>query len=85
MQINLNSTVKVKLTQLGRDRHRSNHYDFWNGVMLRLREAPSYVPPLEDENGWSIWSLWELIQSFGKYSTKGGNLCFESEIDVMEG
>lgn len=64
VRINLNETVKVKLTDLGRDifYHR---YDEINKAYGREICKPSY--PKEDENGYSEFHLWEFIQLYGTH------------------
>ena len=74
----VNEKVKVKLTDLGRIILEADH-------SARLKETSvesSYIPPVEDENGWSEWKLWELMASFGKYLGSGFGAPFETTIQI---
>ena len=79
MKININDVVKVRLTEYGRKIHRGNHQKFWS--MLGKCDV-KYFPPEEDENGWSEWQLWDLMNEFGKHVGLGSKLPFETEIEI---
>jgi hypothetical protein len=80
---NINSTVKVKLTEYGKRIHKEFWEDyFWNSIG-RLPEYP-YVPPKEDENGYYEVQMWELMQDFGAYCGMGRELPFETVILIDE-
>lgn len=70
MRFNINSPVRVRLTAKGRDYLRSAHNAF-------------YLPK-EDENGWSDWQLWTLMQAFGPHVGPGFDNMFETEIEIVE-
>lgn len=57
--LNLNQTVRVQLTQFGRDHHRKKMRDLYAGV-----PGYTYTAPPEHD-GWSSWQLWELMSRFG--------------------
>ena len=82
MQFNINEIVRVRLTDHGRAMHKADHKIFWDSVGVLI--SPSYVPPKEDENGWSEWQLWSLMQSFGNHLSLGGKNCFETTIEIFE-
>lgn len=65
---NLNHSVFVKLTEHGRKIHRQAHADLNASCGGRL--GP-YSPPLEDNDGWSRWQLWELMHTFGPHVYNG--------------
>lgn len=73
-KFNINNKVRVKLT----DRGRKIHFD--NFKELKLFQ---YSPPKEDEDGWSEWQLWVLMQEFGKHLENGCNIPFETEIEFI--
>lgn len=82
VKININHTVRVKLTDLGRELHRKDHKDFWtaNG-----RPDMKYFPPVTDADGWSRFQLWSLMQYFGKHLSLGVVLPFDPEIEYDMG
>jgi hypothetical protein len=55
MIFNINDRVKVKLTLYGRS---------------KLFENEFYFLPEEDEDGWSEWQLWVLMEQLGKYRSE---------------
>ena len=66
--LNVNSTVRVKLTKHGRS--------------VNTRDL--YMSPKEDAEGRSEWKLWQLMQIFGPHMSLGGRPCFEADIEVVE-
>jgi hypothetical protein len=73
VRVTLNDIVRVKLTDYGRKVMRENHEDL---------KASAYHAPEEDENGYSKWQLWCLMEEFGAHMRWGGELPFELEIDL---
>jgi len=55
MKINVNDPVKVQLTDYGRKILLKNHYPM----------------PKEDDDGWSEWQLWVLMEQLGQYCHNG--------------
>jgi hypothetical protein len=80
MEFNINEYVKVKLTDYGRKVHKEDHDAFWNEVVIKNR--PAYKAPIEDENGWSKWQLWALMEAFGCHTGLGIEPCFETTIEI---
>lgn len=78
MRFNINHTVKVRLTDKGRETHHVNHV--W--LFRNWKEPPEYVRPKEDEGGWSEWQLWDLMKEFGPGLYNGCNIPFETEIEI---
>ncbi len=78
--INLNDSVRVKLTDHGRAVHAKDHADCWGSAGV----IRPYTPPKEDADGWSKWTLWVLMQTFGPHTYLGGRPCFEADIEVVE-
>jgi hypothetical protein len=78
---NTNHYVVVKLTEFGKGVHKQNFIDFWKAE----KRAPpyEYEPPKEDPDGWSRWQLNELMYEFGRHCYNGGQLCFETDIELL--
>lgn len=62
--INLNETVKVKLTNLGQEIFY-HQYDFVNERCGKEVIKPSF--PKTDEDGYTSFQLWEFIELYGKH------------------
>ena len=70
-KLNLNSTIKFRLNDYGKDiyYHRFDEANEW----LKLRGCP----PLErrfpnvDQDGYTSFQLWEFISIYGKHSGLG--------------
>lgn len=78
---NLNDHIKVKLNKHGHKIHRTRYDD----LMLKFVTKPfDYVPPKEDENGWSQWQAWEFMQLFGQHMGNGFNNPCETGIYIQE-
>lgn len=77
MNFNVNDYVYVKLTDYGREVHRKNHEK-----LFLNNSAVNYVPPKEDDEGWSKWQLWHLMQEFGPHMTVGMKIPFETVIKM---
>ncbi len=75
---NINENVAVRLTDYGREVHKENHETFWKGIGKEME----YHPPVEDENGWSQWQLWSLMQKFGPCIYMGRPMPFETTIRI---
>ncbi len=79
MKLNINDSVKVKLNDHGREILKQQHE-------LLFKDIPRYrvfVPPREDEQGWSTWQMWDLMQSFGPHIRLGAEVPFETEIELV--
>lgn len=62
IRINLNESIKVKLTELGKEIFY-HQYDAINKIIGREVCKPSF--PKEDENGYTEFQLWEFIELYG--------------------
>lgn len=69
IRVNLNDQVRVRLTEKGRN-------------ILRQR-VQGWVPPAEDEQGWSTWQFWNLMQDFGRHMVIGFDPPFETDIEIV--
>lgn len=74
---NINENVKVKLTEKGLDILRANHDDLRTHVPS-LRE---FTPPTIDSEGYSIFQMWNLMETFGKQMYVG-NTKYPFEMDI---
>lgn len=81
-QFNINSTVKVKLTEYGKQMLERDHIEFW-GARGQLDKFP-YKPPKTDADGYTKFQLWSLMEKFGKYCGLGCKLPFETVILIDE-
>ena len=63
-KINLNDSVKVKLTDLGKDIYY-HRYDELNRRCGRIINQPMF--PEEDAEGYAEFQLWDFIQLYGGY------------------
>lgn len=79
-QFNANSYVKVKLTDIGRAEHKKQHDQLCIDAGIRW----AYVPPKEDEDGYSSWQLHGLMNTFGHMMCIGFILPFEPNILINE-
>lgn len=72
-EFNLNSKVRVRLTDYGRERLRIDTIRYCK-----------YTPCKEDSEGWSVWQMWSLMEKLGGYVHMGGQLPFEPTIEIIE-
>lgn len=79
MKFNVNNYVRVKLTEQGRALHAADHAMFWSKAK---RNVP-YRPPVEDDEGWSKWPLWSLMEAFGPHLSLGSVVPFDTEIELI--
>jgi hypothetical protein len=79
-EFNINDSVKVRLTDLGRKIHRKEHERIFAGTP----HASKYTPPKEDADGYSIWQLWILMDYFGEYVGMARELPFETTILIAQ-
>ena len=67
LKLNWNDTVKVKLTEHGKEIYRAQ-YDELNEIMWSKGKAGFERPePRVDENGLTAFQLWHFIQLYGNY------------------
>jgi len=64
MIINMNDKVKVRLSDFGRQVHKQ-----W--VQTTMGGKFKFEPRAQDDEGWSEWSVWELMQTFGPFMRMG--------------
>lgn len=81
MKINLNDQVKVRLNEKGRQILKNTHDRLNKDSNGFLGE---YKPEAEDENGYTKFTLWVLMNEFGEHLTHGFDAPFDTNI-VLEG
>ena len=74
-EFNVNDYVWVRLTPLGYQIHREHQ--------TSLVPHYPYTPPETDDEGWTRFQLWGLMQIFGP-KISWGQLPFETTIRVQE-
>lgn len=79
IEVNINQIVYAKLTNAGRQIHKS-HYDKMLGA-YKSYVYESYRPK-EDKEGFSKFHLWDLMRIFGPYLYDGCLLPFESDFII---
>ncbi len=73
--------MRVKLTDHGRAIHAADNA--LSCASADYPNLPKYTPPKEDEDGWSEWQLWTLMEAFGKHTHPDFDLCFEPTIELV--
>lgn len=76
---NINSYVKVKLTEHGKSVLKEQHDEF---VKRHPHVRLVYNIPKEDKDGYSMWQLWTLMKYFGPHIGLGMELMFECDVFV---
>lgn len=82
MIFNINEYIKVRLTDYGRKMHRKNYDEFWGKIAVP--RIIDYIPPIEDEDGWSTWQMWTFMEQFGRYMRLGEKNVIETNIIIVE-
>lgn len=68
IEINLNDTVHVRLSDAAHDALKADHEKHWEWVCgYRGKKSHPFIKPEEDSEGWSKWTLWELMQRVGPH------------------
>jgi len=80
MEFNINDYVKVKLTNYGLSILEAQH----NELHSYFSNQQPFEPPKTDENGYTKFQLWHLMQTFGPHI--GASLInpFETDIIICE-
>lgn len=74
--INMNDTVKVRLSARGLEILRRNH----ENELGALAERYPFKAPDVDADGWSVFQLWVLMREFGAHLYNGVRMPFDAEI-----
>lgn len=78
---NVNQTVKVKLNQKGLDELERQHTELYR----RVGQPRPWTPPKTDEDGYSRWQLWTLMEQLGHLCQIGREPPFATEIILLTG
>lgn len=82
-EFNLNSEVFIRLTHVGRAILKTNHIELYS--MLHMKHSiPEFKLPDENNEGWSKWQMWEVMQSFGAHVSLGFQIPFETTIRLAK-
>ena len=79
---NINNTVKIRLTEYGKQMLERDHIEFWGGRGM-LDKYP-YKPHEEDEDGYVKFQLWSLMYQLGKYHILGCEPTIDTVILIDE-
>ena len=78
--LNMNATVRIKLTSIGIKRLEENHEKLCKKYPLGAEE---FKTPVVDENGFTQMTLWVVMNTFGDLLINGSsNLPFETDIQI---
>lgn len=85
IEFNINEFVKVKLTEHGRKILANQH----NEYAIRYPKAfevktPNDFKENEDENGYTKFQLWSLMEKFGNHIGECKENCFETKILIKQ-
>lgn len=81
MKININDNVRVRLTDYGKEILRRNFYAWNTDFPQAFKE---FALPKEDSEGWSLWQIWCLMETFCKFMPLGGEVPFHTEIEIAD-
>lgn len=76
---NINSTVRVRVNERGEAHLLKRHVEQFGDYLDKF----PYRPKATDENGYSRWQLWDLMQSFEGCIHLGCHMPYDPEI-LME-
>ena len=79
MKFNIDDTIKIKLTEAGKLALRRRYDE----LEKRYDGLEHFEMPDEDDEGWSKWSLMDLIVTFGPTTYTGLYMPFESEVELV--
>lgn len=76
--MNINDSVRVKLTDIGIGILRQRH----EVIRSQIPNHGKFEPPVTDDHGWATFQLWDLFQIFGQHIYMGCRMPFETTIKV---
>lgn len=76
MEFNINNYVDVKLNEIGIAILEKRNAE----LRSRIPSFPVFAPPETDQNGFSRWQLWELMEQFGPHISLGSAPPFDTVI-----
>ncbi|MNL03782.1 hypothetical protein D3C87_1243300 [compost metagenome] len=84
-KVNINEIVKVRLTKRGMDVLRARHEELNDTIKARGGKELEEFNQKIDEDGYSKFQMWDLMNTFGIYMFAGTDLPFATEIIVSNG
>lgn len=85
MKIHINDTVKVRLTQQGKEYLKDQHDMLY--ANLPLHNKPAFKLPTENAEGYSEFQFWILIKDFANYFNSMQIFSeppFQAEIEIVD-
>jgi hypothetical protein len=82
IKFNINETVKVKLTEIGINHLKRRRKDLNEHVTSRGGVGFGELIIKTDENGYTSFQLWDLMNTFGEFMGLGSNPPFKTEIII---
>ena len=73
-KLNMNNAVKVKLNEVGHKEMERQHYELYESLSLK---SEGFQRKTVDEDGFSIFQLHTLMNTFGHMMTCGGEMPFD--------
>lgn len=83
-QVNLNEYVKVKLTDHGINILKKERNELNKRMAERGFTGFGEYEPKTDENGYTSFQMWDLMQRLGPYVSIGNRMPFEPEIIITK-
>ncbi|WP_160296014.1 hypothetical protein [Aliterella atlantica] len=83
--MHINDTVKVRLTQQGKQYLQDQHDMLF--ANLPLHRKPAFKLPTEDAEGYCKFQLWILFKDFSAYFNSPqffSELPFQAEIEIVD-
>ena len=77
----MNETVSVQLTDVGRQILHNQHAELNKFIP---QDRCKWSMPREDEDGWSKWQMWVLMETFGQHMSMTGDNPFNLNIRIEE-
>lgn len=84
IRINVNDSVKVKLTDLGIAILRERRKELNQMIHANGGRGLGEFEPKTDEEGYSTFQLWDLMNTFGYWMTMGFDIPFETDIIIIK-
>lgn len=84
-QVNINDNVKVKLNELGINILKEQRDELNKALTKNGAKGLGDYEPKVDEEGYTTFQLWSLMQTFGEHLSLGFKIPFEPEIIVTKG
>lgn len=84
VKVNINMNVKVKLSNKGIDILRKRHDDLNEHIELRGGKGFGEFKLDQDEDGYTTFQMWNLMNIFGEYMSMGLEIPFDTDIIVTK-